>query len=242
MAAQTQTQKPFRIAVLLEEVQLSDIISIDIFGNLSQDFLAEISAMDPSFTAFAAHALPIEFFFLATTLEPARVTLRGLKYVPNMTYDACPRDLDLVLVGGPFLTHRPPAAKRFIQEAWPRTRVWMTTCVGSLWLGDAGVLEGLRATTNRPFLGVAKTLLPGTEWLDQRWVVEEKVFEGEGKGELWTAGGAGAGIDMVAQFCLQNWDRKFVYAMALEGLECTPEGTRAQFYTTPAASTTVNFD
>ena len=40
------------------------------------------------------------------------------------------------------------------------------------------------------------------------------------------------GIDMIAHFCLQNFDRDFVYTMALEGLDFMPEGTHGQFYLT----------
>lgn len=177
---------------MLDEVQLADIVGIDIFGNLSSEYLADVLPLDASLATFKEHALDIEFFYLSTTLSPARVT-PGLKYNPNMTYDDCPRDLDVVLAGGTLLTHRPAAATKFIREAWTKTRVWMTTCFGSLWLADAGVITGLKATTNRKILGAARTIAPQVQWLDQRWVVEAKPFEGEGKGELWTAGGAGAG-------------------------------------------------
>ena len=99
----------------------------------------------------------------------------------------------MVLVGGPVPTHRPAAADRFIREAWAKTRVWFTTCTGSMWLASSGVVDGMRCTTNRGMLEIARGMHPAVEWVDQRWVVEEKAFEGEGKGELWTAGGAGAG-------------------------------------------------
>lgn len=193
------TPKKLRIAVMLEMVQLSDIMGIDIFGNLSQEYMSQIHHFEPAWAAFAPHAVEMEFFFLATTLEPAHMT-PGLKFVPNMTYDDCPRDLDIVVVGGTFFSHRPVAADRFMKEAWLRTRVWMTTCTGSVWLASTGLLDGRKATTNREGLAIAKKLCPDVDWQDQRWVVEEKPFEGEGKGELWTAGGAGAGeyISLIA--------------------------------------------
>ena len=45
---------------------------------------------------------------------------------------------------------------------------------------------------------------------------------------------------MVAQFCLQKWDKKFVHTMALDGLEFTPEGTHGQFYLTKSYGTHIN--
>ena len=65
----------------------------------------------------------------------------------------------------------------------------------SVWLASTGLLEGKTCTTNEEFLDMAKQLYPGTNWLRQRWVVEEKEYDGADgrKGELWTAGGAGTG-------------------------------------------------
>lgn len=187
--------KPLRIGVMLEEVQLSDIVGIDIFGNLSKDYVDLFGAHSPPHAEFIPLATPMEFFYMATTMEPGGMT-PNLRFVPNVTYDTCPRDLDIVITGGPMISHRPAAADRFMKEAWASVRVWMTTCVGSMWLASSGMIEGKKATTNRGFLTMAKKLHPGVEWVDQRWVVQEKEYDGKrggGKGELWTAGGAGAG-------------------------------------------------
>ncbi|KAK5655906.1 hypothetical protein OQA88_5445 [Cercophora sp. LCS_1] len=221
---QTPLAKSLRIAVLLEEVQLADIIPIDMLANLSASYLAKAIELDPSFSRYAPHAPQMEFFFLATTLEAAPFT-NGLKYVPTHTYDTCPRDLDMVFIGGPFFTHRPAEAKKFIQEAWETTKLWMTTCVGSVWLAHAGVLDGLRATTNRGLMGAARAVAPGVKWVEERWVVEM-----DGEREIWTSGGAGAGVDMMAEFLQQRLDKEFVVTMALEGLEFLPSRSRGKVY------------
>ncbi|KAK3329171.1 class I glutamine amidotransferase-like protein [Apodospora peruviana] len=228
----TTSNKPFRIGVMLEAVQLVDIMGIDILGNLSRSYMDQVKHLDPKIAALEEHAVNIEFLYIATTLEPADVTPGiGLKFVPTVTYDDCPRDLDLVLIGGPLLSHRPPQADKFMKEAWTKTRVWMTTCVGSLWLASTGLLDGKKCTTNRGFLGAAEKVCPGVEWLDQRWVVEEKPYDGaDGKGELWTSGAAGAGLDMIANYCLEKYDKEFVTAMSLEGLDLDPKRCHGQFY------------
>ena len=189
------SQKALRISVMLESVQLSDIIGIDILGTLSRTYMDQVKDISLDFAAFEQHAVDMEILFIAATLEPATMT-PGIRYVPTVTYDECPRDLDIVIIGGPMLTHRPPQADKFMREAWATTRVWITVCTGALWLASAGLLEGKQCTTNRIFLGAAKKLHPDTQWLDQRWVVEEKPYNGPGgksKGELWTSGAAGAG-------------------------------------------------
>ncbi|KAK0630353.1 class I glutamine amidotransferase-like protein [Bombardia bombarda] len=216
---------------MFEHVQLSDIVGIDIFGNLSREYMDQVKAGVPEVVGpFDKFAIDIEFLYLATTLEPTWTT-PGMKILPTVTYDDCPRDLDMVIIGGPMPDHRPPQADRFMKEAWTKTPVWITTCIGSVWLASSGVLDGMTVTTNREFLGIAGAAHPAVKWLDQRWVVNQKPYDGKDvKGELWTSGGAGAGIDMIANYCLQHYDPKFVTYMALNGLQFNPEESNGQFY------------
>ena len=230
---------PLRIGVMMEEIQLTDMSGIDILGNLSKEYVDESSTTFPEFAELAKHATPMQWYYLGTTLHPTTLT-PSVKVVPNCTYDDCPRDLDILLIGGPRLIFRPAAADKFLKEAYGKTKVIMTTCVGSLWLASAGVLKGKKATTNRRALSMAREMYPDVEWIDQRWVVD---------GNLWTAGGAGAGkvlrpstwmriilmrdryigIDMVGTYALENWPKDFVNAMALDLLDFDP-APRGQFY------------
>lgn len=166
---------------MLESVQLSDIMGIDILGNLSAQYYDQVKSF--GFPDFSSLAPKMEWYFLSTTLDPAMLT-PDMKFLPNMTYDDAPRDLDYLIIGGPLISHRPAAADKFMKEAFPKVKVILTTCIGSIWLASSGVLDGMKATTNRGFLGMAKQMYPGIEWLDQRWVVD---------GKVWTAGGAQAG-------------------------------------------------
>ncbi|KAK2000456.1 DJ-1/PfpI family protein [Colletotrichum falcatum] len=226
------SKKSLRIGVMLEAVQLSDIMGIDLFANLSRAYYDQVKDFDPEFLQWAQHPVDMEFFYISSTLAPAEVTpgLR-LKILPNVTYDDCPRDLDLVLVGGNLPSLRHPSSFRFIKEAFPKTRVWLTTCTGSSWLAGADVLTGKKATTNREFLTYARQLHPETEWLDQRWVVDEKEYDGEGNGELWTSGGAGAGLSMVIEYLYKNFDPRFVKRFAIDAISFEELGLN-QFYKT----------
>lgn len=185
--------KSLRIGVMLENVQFTDVMGIDLLSNLSTDLVDPLISLWPAFAPLRHHAMNMTFYFLSQTLEPAPMS-PGLKFVPNMTYDDCPRDLDIIIIGGPMPSHRPASADKFLKEAWEKTPVFLTTCVGSMWLASAGVMEGLKATTNRGCLNLAQQSHPEVEWLDQRWVIESKPCSAPGgKGELWTAGGAGCG-------------------------------------------------
>ena len=175
-----------QIGIMAEEVQLMDICCVDCLGNVSTYYTSEAASFGGD--KFLGASKEMKFHWIASSLEPARTT-PGMLFKPSITYDDCPRDLDVLLIGGPLPSHRPEAADRFMKEAFPRTKVVMTTCVGSWWLASSGVLEGHKCTTNREALDIVRKVHPEVQWQDQRWVVEQK----RGGGELWTSGGAQAG-------------------------------------------------
>ena len=166
---------------MLEEVQLADIACIDLLGSISHDRLLALG--DLASPDLRAHAVEMKFHYISSSLSPTNMT-SSVCVMPTITYDDAPRDLDILLIGGPMPSHRPKAADRFMKEAARETKCIMTTCTGAMWLASSGVLDGKRATTNKMFLGMAREMYPGVEWLDQRWVVD---------GEIWTSGGAFAG-------------------------------------------------
>ncbi|CRK41446.1 hypothetical protein BN1723_005139 [Verticillium longisporum] len=201
--ATTTPRKSLRIGVMMEAVQLADITGIDILGNLSRSHYEGGLAIDAEFAKFEQDAVDMTFYYIGSTLEPTG-TKPSLMYLPNVTYDTCPRDLDIIIIGGPLPSHRPAPADRFMKEAWLTTRVWLTTCIGSMWLASTGLLDGKQATTNRSLLGAAKQAHPGAG--------------PNGKGELWTAGGAAVGTKMIAKYCLQNFNPEYVQYVALHSL------------------------
>lgn len=199
------------IGVMCEAVQLSDILGIDMLGTLSTEYLAVASTIVP--TALRTRGTEMTFHYIASSLD-ASIMTPSIRFIPTTTYATCRRDLDILLIGGPPLTHRPAAATQFLQEAVPQSGTVLTTCIGSMWLASAGVLDGRAATTNRGALEMARLMHPNVDWKDQRWVVD---------GKFWTAGGAGVGLDMVAEFMRGRFDGELV-EFGLELLEFTPAG------------------
>jgi len=173
---------PFRVGIMIENVQFSDVACVDIIGNLGKENMA--FAVGLGYQEFLPLGLDLEVLYISSNLEPAFMT-SSVKILPTITYDDCPRDLDILLIGGPPPDHRPEAAGRFMAEAAKETKFILTTCIGSMWLASAGCLDGKKATTNRECLKMARMMHPEVEWLDQRWVVD---------GNIWTSGGAGAGM------------------------------------------------
>lgn len=202
-----------RIAVLCEAVQLTDIVGIDFFGNISTEYItacAEI--MGPSVLGLLPLAPTIEFCYLARTLAPTPMT-PGIHYTPTHTYATAPRNIDIILVGGPLPSSIADESLVYLREAAAESpeAVIMSTCIGAGWLASAGLLEGRRATTNRGELERYKERFPDVRWERKRWVVD---------GRFWTSAGAGCGADMVLAFMKGRWDERLM-PMVVEGLQLT---------------------
>jgi hypothetical protein len=125
---------PLQIGVLLEEVQFSDIIAIDIFGNLNKEY-AEVIEEQFKTSGFAEIATPLAFHYISSSLSVSHITPK-IKFQPTVTYEEAPRDLDVLINGGPIPGFNPPGADKFLREQ--KSKVIMTTCIGSLWLASAG--------------------------------------------------------------------------------------------------------
>ncbi|KAI4655389.1 hypothetical protein J4E93_000101 [Alternaria ventricosa] len=215
---------PIRVGVLYEGTQMTDLAGLDLLGNLTPQTINLIIAMNPQFASMAPHAIPMSFLYISSTMDPAQVT-PDMYVRPTHTYATAPRDLDILLLGGPNPATVHEDSLVFLKEASKQTKVILTTCTGGMWLARSGVLEGKKATTNRVMLGMAQKMFPGTEWVDRRWVVGEGWFDGA---EIWTAGGAGCGIDMFIEYTYQNFDKKMV-EFGCVGLDFDFEG-RSEFY------------
>ena len=187
----------YRIAILFEAVQLSDVVGADLFGNASRacmDMIARDTGNEFAVPELIkSQAIDMEFLYVSSTMEPAYST-PDFKITPTHTFESCPRDVDVILIGGPMLSHRPEGSLQLFKDIFAgkgkKGVVFMTTCTGGMWVAEAGVLKGKKATTNRMFLQQAAKLYPGVQWEDRRWVVDE--MDG-GIGEIWTSGGAQCG-------------------------------------------------
>ena len=83
----------------------------------------------------------------------------GITITPTASFETCPKDLDVLLVGGgasgTLAAMRDDATLDFLADRGARAK-WVTSvCTGSLLLGQAGLLKGYRATSHwigRPLL------------------------------------------------------------------------------------------
>jgi transcriptional regulator GlxA family with amidase domain len=184
------SQKPLRIGVFFEQVQMTDLAGLDILGSCSAKYLDTFCEIMPSvIEPLKPLALPMEFLYISSSLDLAWTTPE-MNVKPTHTYATAPRDLDILFIGGPNPATVSEESLVFLKEAAKETKSILTTCSGGIWLARAGVLDGKKATTNRILLSSAKQFCPKVEWLDQRWAIDDGHFEGA---QIWTAGGAGCG-------------------------------------------------
>ncbi len=150
--------------------------------------------------------------WLGAEARPYR-TDRGLSIVADATLDELPAPEVIVVPGG---TGTWAALHDERLVGWIRaaheTSTWTTSvCTGSLLLGAAGVLDGLRATSHFAALGLL-----------ERWaaeVTEERVVE---QGKVITSAGVSSGIDMALTLAARIAGPELAQAIQL-GIEYDPQ-------------------
>jgi transcriptional regulator GlxA family with amidase domain len=103
--------------------------------------------------------------------------------------DAPPLDY-LLVPGGYGVRHADPSVVEFVQQRAGACRALLSVCTGALLLQRAGLLAGRRATTHWSALSTLRAAGDVT-------VIEERFVQ---DGDLWTAAGVSAGIDMMLAF------------------------------------------
>jgi len=141
---------------------------------------------------------PFRVLLIGDTAEPVQAA-GGMRVLPECTTTACPA-LDILLVPGGWGTRDQMNNARLID--WIRQRAkkvetLTSVCTGSLLLGQAGLLDGRRATTHFSAFGLLRERFPKVTIVEDEHVVEE--------GNILTSAGISAGIDLalrvVARYC-----------------------------------------
>ncbi|MSU23218.1 MAG: DJ-1/PfpI family protein [Opitutus sp.] len=127
-------------------------------------------------------------FTVAQEQRPIRAR-HGLSVNPDHDFASCPAPHLLIVPGG-FGTRallKNEAVLAWLRTAAASAEIVMSVCTGSVVLGRAGLLDGLRATTHHECFALLREHAPRTE------VVETARFVDNGK--ILTAAGISAGID-----------------------------------------------
>lgn len=157
---------------------------LDAFGPVEAFVVAEWPGSNPN------DPRPFQVVTVARDLAP--VAMRGgPRVLPDHDLDGCPPLAVLVVPGGPGtrVEYRSESLLRFIATHAGSVEVLASVCTGAALLGNAGVLSGLEATTNRrAFDWVVSVSPPEVRWdRARRWV---------DAGRVVTSAGVSAGTDM----------------------------------------------
>ena len=132
---------------------------------------------------------PFEVVLVAETTDPV-VATGGLRVLPDHDLAGCPRIDVLVIPGGwgtrSLVNHR--EVIRWIRERSSEAELSTSVCTGSFLLGQAGLLDGRRATTHWMSLDRMRDTYPSIDVVRDQHVVED--------GSMITSAGISAGIDM----------------------------------------------
>lgn len=145
--------------------------------------------------------------FVADSLRPVPCE-NGLILTPTATFETCPKDLDVLLVGGGtnglLAAMRDPAMLAFIADRGSRAK-WVTSvCTGSLLLGQAGLLRGYQATSH--WLGRPLLKHFGAIEVDKRVVFDRNRA---------TGAGVSAGLDLALSLVQRIRPLEFAQAVQL---------------------------
>jgi putative intracellular protease/amidase len=156
-------------AVFYDQFELLDVYGpLEMFGNLGEAL---------SIVTVAEQAGPV-------------ASAQGPKTLADYGFDDCPA-LDLILLPGGIGTLAQLGNDKllgFLRDRSADARVTMSVCTGSALLAKAGLLDGLRATSNKQFFDLSVQQSEKVEWVEAaRWV---------DAGRMATSSGVSAGIDM----------------------------------------------
>lgn len=156
----------------------------------------------------------VETFFVASSTDPVKTEL-GLELVPSHSFSQCSRP-DLILVPGAgedatFKAAKDPQLVQWVKET-AETATWIVSvCTGSIILAAAEQLAGKQATTHWSCRDALA--LQGVNVVQKRVVFD---------GNVVTAAGVSAGIDMALTLTSEVFDEELAKAIQL-GIEYDPQ-------------------
>ena len=154
----------------------------------------------------------VDVRFVAAEAGPKRCDSGALALVADWTLAEVPNPDVVVVPGGPGTREGAGAELvEWIRAAHASTRWTTSVCTGSLLLGAAGVLQGMRATSH--WLHVERLRALGAEPTSER-VVEE--------GKVLTAAGVSSGIDMALRLAALEAGEEVAQAIQL-AIEYDPQ-------------------
>ncbi|KAG5641819.1 hypothetical protein DXG03_004161 [Asterophora parasitica] len=174
--------------------------ALDAFGPLDalNTLAGELSTLSLNLSVIAATMDPVS----TKSPAPSSATANfGQSIVPTHTFETAP-NLDVLIIPGGGGTKHPEiiGAIDFVAKVYPSLKYLITVCTGTRIAARAGILDGKRATTNKMNWDSVVSLRSQVKWVSHaRWVVD---------GNIWTASGVSAGLDLTFAFIAKVYGQK----------------------------------
>jgi len=183
------TMQRKRVGILI----FDDVEVLDFCGPFE---VFSVTRLDPA--RFREDPSPFEVVLVAERAEAVTAS-GGLRVIPNYTTANCP-PLDILVVPGGWGTRREmknDSLLAWIEERSRQVETLTSVCTGSMLLGQAGLLDGRRATTHWLSLDWMRQSFPNVVVEDNLHVVED--------GDVVTSAGISAGIDMALRVVIRYY-------------------------------------
>ncbi|CAM1508675.1 Fc.00g055230.m01.CDS01 [Cosmosporella sp. VM-42] len=202
------------IGALAYIYQTIDVIGpFDVLGSGSKAVMEIVKAYAPITDEAMESAPTFIFHHIGLTRDHVQLT-GGYVIEPTTTVEECP-ELDCLLLGGPDpeTFELDPKFANFIRRHVADGKLLFTNCTGSFVAATAGVLDGKAATINNVEYDWVVKRFPKVHWTKEtKWVVD---------GNIWTASGAVAGMDMISHWLQERFGQD-VFMISALGLDFEP--------------------
>lgn len=216
---------PIHVGTLVYDYQPTDVFGpFDLLMNCSKLFFS-LSQEQPVDQATIDRAPDFVFHHIGDSPDPLQLMCGGLRIQRTVSVEEAPK-LDILLLGGPDPSRFKFSEKyvEFIKKHVDSGKLLWTTCTGAIAFASTGFLDGKTATVNNSAFQYAIREYPKVNWTrEKKWVVD---------GNIWTGGGAIAGMDMVAHWLGQNFGLEVLKAGALT-LDYEPRDVDGQYNVFP---------
>jgi transcriptional regulator GlxA family with amidase domain len=206
--------RTIHFGALVYGYQATDVLGpLDLLHCSSHELLSQFKSYIAVSDEALANAPNFVFHHIGETMDPVKIS-NILPIQPTTTIDDCP-ELDCLLLGGPMELDfvLSPRFAEFVRQHVEKGKLLFTNCTGSLPAAMAGVLDGKNATINNLAYRSVRQFFPNVKWTDEtKWVVD---------GNIWTAGGAIAGMDMFSHWMQQEFGME-VLAAGSKGMDFEP--------------------
>ncbi|KAI8712768.1 DJ-1 protein-PfpI domain-containing protein [Fusarium sp. LHS14.1] len=190
---------PLHVGALLFDYQAIDVIGpIDLLNSCTKMYMKALQPLSGVTEETISRAPEFLFHHIGVNKEPFRLLSSDITVVPSSTVDDCP-EMDILVIGGPDPVNfkLDPKHANFLRKHVAAGKLLFANCTGAAVVASTGVLDGKNATINNLAFKLMQQLYPNVKWAnDKKWVVD---------GNIWTGGGAVAGMDMVSHWIIENY-------------------------------------